>query len=85
MVSDLAENRSFSRSGRSRGALKPSKEVGGFAPPTFLDGFRAPRGLHVARKDSAVARGGFSRGGFWIWLKIGRFRGLGGPGCFKTI
>ena len=28
---------------------------------------------------SAVARGGFSRGGFWIWLKTGRFRRLGGP------
>ena len=27
---------------------------------------------------SAAARGGLSRGGFWIWLKIGRFRGLGG-------
>ena len=23
---------------------------------------------------------GFGRGGFWILLKIGRFRGLGGPG-----
>ena len=26
------------------------------------------------------ARRGFSRGRFWIWLKIGRFRDLGGPG-----
>ena len=24
--------------------------------------------------------GGFSRGGFGIWLKIGRFLGLNGPG-----
>jgi len=29
---------------------------------------------------TAVARGGFSKGEFGIWLKIGRFRGLGGPG-----
>ena len=26
------------------------------------------------------ARRGFSKGMFWIWLKIGRFRDLGGPG-----
>ena len=31
-VLDLAENRSFLGSGRPRGALKPSKEVGGDAP-----------------------------------------------------
>ena len=31
-------------------------------------------------EESAVARGGFSRGGVWIWLTVGRFRGLGGPG-----
>ena len=34
-VWDLAENRWFSGSGRPRGALKPSKKVGGFAPPPF--------------------------------------------------
>ena len=33
---------------------------------------------------SAVARGGFSRGWFWIWLKIGRFRGLGDPGWLSN-
>ena len=31
----------------------------------------------LSLEGSAVARGGFSRGGFWIWLKIGRFRDLG--------
>ena len=41
-VWDLAENRSVSGSGRPRGALKPSREVGGEAP-TPLDGFKAPR------------------------------------------
>ena len=34
--------------------------------------------------QTAVARGGFSRGGFGIWLKIGRFRGLGGPGVLSN-
>ena len=34
--------------------------------------------------ESAVAREGFVRGGFWIWLKICRFRGLGGPGAPGT-
>ena len=39
---DLAENRSFAVSGRHRGAVSPSKEVGGASPPTSLDGFKAP-------------------------------------------
>ena len=34
-VLDLAENRLFSGSGRPRGALKPSKKVGGFAHHLF--------------------------------------------------
>jgi len=41
---------------------------------------RSGRPGRRSKNVSAVARGVFSRGGFWIWLKIGRFRGLGGPG-----
>ena len=39
----------------------------------------------IEKDSSAVARGRFSRGGFWIWLKIGRFRGLGGPGGLQNL
>ena len=35
VVLDLAESRSFSGSGRPRGALQPSEKVGGFAPHLF--------------------------------------------------
>ena len=35
---------------------------------------------NIVKSLSAVARGGFSRGGFGIWLKIDSFRGVGGPG-----
>ena len=37
--------------------------------------------VRLAREPAgAVARGGFGRGEFGIWLKNNRFRGLGGPG-----
>ena len=40
------------RSGRPRGALKPSEKVGGGAkPPTFLDGFKAPRDRPDTKND----------------------------------
>ena len=51
-VLELAENRSFSGSGRSR-ALKPSKEVGGFAPHR-LGWFKAPRGRPDPENDRVV-------------------------------
>jgi len=74
---DLAENRSFSGSGRPRGPRDPLRSTGP-APHSNLHKKSAPE-----TNSKAISRG-FCRGGFGIWLKIGRFRGLGGPGGLKN-
>ena len=51
VVLDLAENRSFSGSGRPRGASKPSKKVGA----TFWDGLKALRGRPDPENDRCSA------------------------------
>ena len=38
------------------------------------------RGHYFEAICRRLPEGGFAKGGLWIWLKIGRFRGLGGPG-----
>ena len=44
------------------------------------------RGLYATREVlfGGCQRGDSSRGGFWVWLTIGRFRSLGGPGVPGT-
>jgi len=53
---DLAENRSFSGSGRPRRAFKPSKTVGGFAPHPFR-WFKSPPGaVQIPKATFFLAR-----------------------------
>ena len=44
-----------------------------------IPGAQPSRGAARTKESRSLSRG------FWIWLNIGRFRGLGGPAGFKTI
>ena len=56
VVLDLAENLSFSGSGRPRVALKPSKKVGGGEAPHFIGRFQSPCGPPRPRKRPFVSQ-----------------------------
>ena len=51
----MAENLSFSGSGRSRGALQPSREAGG-QPSISLDGYQATQGRSDSENDKFSAK-----------------------------
>ena len=62
--------------GRFRGLGGPGAPGTPFGPAPHIN-LHEKSGPETNSK--AISRE-FSRGGFWIWLKIGRFRGLGCPG-----